>query len=158
MAFLLSALGSLWLADQIGRKPVILGGLALQLAADIPLILVWFRSETFLFVYMFLIGVRGPMASHTVTLLLQELGLPHTRSFYSMAVVISDNSTSLFLSFFFYYIGDWRYLVWFNIAVLAIGLTLILFLVPESPRFLHNTARFSRARHSYNFLAKLSGK
>ena len=157
-AFLLSAIGSLWLADRIGRKPIILGGLAIHLLADIPLVLVLFKSETFLFIYMFMIGIRGPMASHTISLMLQEFGLPEIRSYYSMMVTVSDNSTSLFLSFYFYYIGDWRIVIWFNICLVTLGFILILIFVPESPRFLHNTRRFSRARRSYNFLARMTGK
>ena len=113
-----------------------------------------FKSVYFLFIYMGLLGIRAPMASHCALILLNEFGLPSNRSYLTMASTIFDNGSSLVLPLYFYFFGDWRGLIWINTAFLFLILLLVVFYIPEAPRFYQSRHQFKKARKVYAYLAK----
>ena len=80
------------------------------------------------------------------------------RSYLAMAITFFDNFISLLLPIYYYYIGDWRYVMYFNFVVVILSLVLICTIVPESPRFYASMREFAKAREVYERLAKMSGR
>ena len=149
--FLVSAAIFPSLADLVGRKPIILSGLLLHIA--INLALQWITSEAFLIVYLVLLGIRLPMASHVSFLLLMEYLPPSRRACFGNFVSAFDGGFSIFIALAFYYLRDWH--IWFFIVD---GENLLLFLsflifIPESPRYLISKRRFQAARRVFSRLA-----
>lgn len=145
-------------ADKVGRRPVILIGLVIHLIINLLLVGMVFNSIYFLFVYMALLGIRAPMASHAALVLLNEFGLPRNRSYLTMASTIFDNGSSLLLPVYFYFFQDWRGLIWINTVIVFGVLLVVLFYIPEAPRFHQSHHNFKKAREVYSFLAKRNNR
>ena len=75
------------------------------------------------------------MSSHVAAVLQSELGGPEMRSYLSTAIIIFDNFISLLLPIYYYYIGDWRYVMYFNFLIVLLSLISVWMIVPESPRY-----------------------
>ena len=88
-----------------------------------------------LMIVMLSLGIRAPMSSHVAAVLQSELGGPEMRSYLSTAIVIFDSIISLLLPIYYYYIGDWRYAMYFNFLVVSLCLISVWMIVPESPRY-----------------------
>ena len=58
------------IADKVGRRPVILAGLILHFIINLLLVGMVFKSVYLLYIYMGLLGIRAPMASHVALILL----------------------------------------------------------------------------------------
>lgn len=58
------------LADYVGRKPIVIAGLILHIIINLSILFV--RNFAFLFVYIALMGLRTPMASHINYMALME--------------------------------------------------------------------------------------
>ena len=96
----------MYLADLIGRKKVILMGLALHAVINL-LLLILPKKLFMLYIYMTLLGVRAPMASHVVSVMNYEYGVTKIRGFLTACTTLLDNITGILLSVFFYYVKDW---------------------------------------------------
>ena len=109
-----------------------------------------------LYVYMSLLGVRAPMASHVVSVMNYEYGVTKIRGYLTATTTLLDNLTGILLSIFFYYVGDWRILFWFNLALVITCFVIIFALIPESPRFYMAVGQYDRAREVFKTLAKVN--
>lgn len=96
----------MYFADLIGRKKVILMGLALHAGIDLLLLLLP-KKLYMLYIYMSLLGVRAPMASHVVSVMNYEYSVTKIRGYLTATTTLLDNVTGILLSLFFYYAGDW---------------------------------------------------
>lgn len=135
ISFLVSSITSSILADTYGRKPVIIAGLILHLVLLVGLVSMIWRSYWMLMIVMLGFGIRAPMSSHVASVLQTELGGPEMRSYLTTAIIIFDNFISLLLPIYYYYIGDWRYAMYFNFIVVLLCLISVWMIVPESPRY-----------------------
>ena len=58
----------------------------------------------------------------------------------------------MLLPLFFYFVGDWRVLFVFNLFVTVLVFVL-LFFIPESPRFYISLRKFDEARKAFSRIA-----
>lgn len=90
-------------------------GLILHIAIDLLLLLLP-KKLYILYAYMLLLGIRAPMASHVVCVINYEYGVTKIRGYLTATTTLLDNVTGILLAVFFYYVGDWRIVFWFNFA------------------------------------------
>ncbi len=131
--FFLGSVVFLPLSDRIGRKPIVLMGLLLQIVMTILLFFV--RSLWFLYLFCAILGIRMPMASHNAFVLLVEITTPSWRPFVSMYVNGADGAITLVLSFLYYMLQSWKPLFVGVTVMCFIVLVLFALCIPESPRF-----------------------
>lgn len=62
-----------------------------------------------------------------------------------MLNTLDGGLSAMILPIFYYLVGDWRILFVFNLFVTVLVFVLLFFL-PESPRFFISTGQFDRAR------------
>lgn len=157
IGFLVSSFLSMWAADRVGRRPIILPGLLLQILINLGLLFLP-KHLGFLYAYMTLLGVRAPMGSHVASVLNLEFGMGHVRGYLTATTTLLDNSTGILLPLFFYYVGDWRILFYINTAITLVCFLLILLVIPESPRFYLGRHDYVRAKLQFRKLARMNGK
>ena len=156
--FFIGALVFLPLADKVGRKPIIVAGLALQVCALAALAFVSTESVSFLFVFCFVVGLRAPMTSQTAYLLLVELAAPSWRPFFSMYINGMDGGVSLLLGLAYWVLQDWVPLFAAVFVLLLLLIPAIACWVPESPRFHLARRNYPAARQIYARIAAKSNR
>ena len=142
----------MWLADQIGRRAIILPGLMLQIVINL-LLLFLPKKLGMLYVYITFLGVRAPMGSHVASVLNLEFGMGKVRGYLTATTTLLDNVTGILLPLFFYYVGDWRILFWVNTGITLVCFLLVLLLIPESPRFYIGRKDYRGAKRAFRRLA-----
>lgn len=146
----------MWLSDIVGRKIIIQIGLILHIAS--LLFVIYVRGIVVLYIFLFIFGLRVPMAAHVGSLMTYETVSQRVRSYATSVLTILDGTTNVWLPVFFFYAKDWRILFWGSIGLVVILFFLITFLVPESPRILITRKKFVKARKSYKFIARFNRK
>ena len=114
------------------------------------------RGLPVLYIFLFVFGLRVPMAAHVGSLMTYEMVGQRVRSYATSVLTILDGTTNVWMPVFFYYAKDWRYLFWGSIGLVAIIFLIVTFLVPESPRILIAKQKFAPARRSYAFVARFN--
>ena len=146
----------MWISDIVGRKIIIQIGLILHIL--VLIFVLYVRSLTVLFIFLFVFGLRVPMAAHVGSLMTYEMVSQRVRSYATSVLTILDGTTNVWLPVFFFYAKDWRILFWGSIGLVLILFCLITFLIPESPRILISLKKYPRARKSYKFIARFNKK
>ena len=149
--FFIGSLLFLPLADKLGRKPIVLAGLVIQLLALIILFAV--DDLTYLFIFCAIIGLRAPMTSQTAYLLLSELVTPSWREFSSTYFNGIDSALPLVLGLVFLLIQNWVPLFISITVFISLLIPLIAIYVPESPRFYIAKRNYAAARQVYASIA-----
>ena len=108
----MSSLFFVALADIIGRRLIIFYGLVLHFILNITLNFV--LREGYLFTYMVLFGVRGPMASQVAMILAFEFTSPERRAYFSIISASIDGVFSILVVVAYKYLQDWKSLFLFN--------------------------------------------
>ena len=154
IGFLIGSAIFMWLSDIVGRKIIIQIGLILHIV--ILLVVLLLRGLPVLYIFLFVFGLRVPMAAHVGSLMTYEMVGQRVRSYATSVLTILDGTTNVWMPVFFYYAKDWRYLFWGLIGLVAIIFLIVTFLVPESPRILIAKQKFAPARRSYAFVARFN--
>ena len=95
------------LADVIGRKPIVILGLFMQIVLN-AMINYW-HNNVFRYIYLFLIGVRIPMACHVAYLILMETVSDRYRSYFSVILNCLDGGIgNMIVSATFYFSQNWK--------------------------------------------------
>ena len=154
--FFLGSIVFLPLSDYVGRKRLILIGLALQI---VTILIIFFNhSIWYLFIFCSLIGLRTPMASHNAFVLLVEISKPSWRPLLSMYINGVDGGLFLILALIYKIIQSWKPL-FIAVAVVAfINLIFVAILIPESPRYFLAKHKYREARRVFRRIAIMSGK
>ena len=131
--FLGSSLIVMFFADHFGRKIFTYFGLSLQLVVNI--ILFFVRSPLYLYVYMALIGIRTPLASHVPYMLQIELTSGKYRPIFGLMNSGFNGFSILLIALIFLYISDWKIFMIMETVEVAVLLICYIFVLPDSPRF-----------------------
>ena len=152
--FLVGSAIFMTLSDYTGRKVILLSGLAIQ--AFLNILILSFPWFNFLFIYEFFLGMKMPMSCHMSFMLLGEFISEKHRSVFSTLNNAFDGLNNIWISLYLYYVGVWQYWYIGNIVELCVIFTLILLLIPESPRNLLARKKFAAARKVYKRIATLN--
>ena len=152
--YLASSVIFMTLADYVGRRPIVIAGLILHMVINISVLFV--RNFAFLFVYIGLMGLRTPMASHINYMALMEQVEEGVRPYFSLTNNGFDGLGNTIVALVYCFLGYW--FPWFiaDTAAVAVLFLLQLFFMQESPRYLMARKKFKRARSVYNFISKVN--
>ena len=107
IGFFVGSATFLILADLWGRKPIVTLGLIIQIALSATIN--FWHNNVFRYFYLFLIGVRIPMACHIAYMLLMEFVSAKYRSYFSVILNLIDGGIgNLIISATFYFSQDWK--------------------------------------------------
>ncbi|CAJ0598396.1 unnamed protein product [Cylicocyclus nassatus] len=141
------------LADTFGRKPVSLGtliaGFLTNLSAGFS------PSWQVLHSLHFFVGFFVGGASVTLATYVTELLLPHQRMF--MRGVFNWGVARMVLTLICMLLPDWRSASTACALLLIPGILLIIFVLPESPTWLHSKDRLEEMREAERYIAQFAG-
>ena len=87
-----------------------------------------------IYIYLFIFGVKASMTAQVAYVLLCEIVLTKYRPPLTTVVHAMDSLSNISIYLYFYYVRDWRYMMYFSIGLTFLFIFLF-FLVPESPRY-----------------------
>ena len=136
------------LADLYGRRPVYLFGLILFAATDFcyP-----FSTTLYLnYALVFLGGISESARYYVGFVYLQEL-MPSSFQTYSglLIFVVHAVAKILYDLYFYKMTKSWLYISGFSIILVLLAIVSVIFLMPESPRYLSSRGRKSQAFNSF---------
>ena len=144
------------LADVWGRRLMIHISIIPHLILTAAFFLVTPANAEWLIIFInVMIGLKESMTSIVAYVLLSEMVSAKYRAYFSAANNIYDGLQNILISVMFYFGRDWHYVSYYYLAVLVL-LFFVLFLVPESPRFLLSRKRYDKARTVYARIARIN--
>ncbi|XP_071844871.1 solute carrier family 22 member 6-like isoform X2 [Apostichopus japonicus] len=144
-----------FIADHIGRRPVIICSLAIFVASGLALI---FSPNISVFIALFTIyGATQPGFWSNCHILFTEYLVPSKRSRISAFPPFFQSVGSVLLAVLAYYIRDWRYLQAVLIFPYIILLSVV-WLVPESARWHISRGNFNKSENILKRIAVLNRK
>ena len=144
------------LADVWGRRLLIHVSIIPHLILTAAFFLITPSNANWLIIFInVMIGLKESMTSIVAYVLLSEMVSSKYRAYYSAANNIYDGLQNILISVMFYFGRDWHYVSYYYLAVLVL-LFFVLFLVPESPRYLLSKKKYERARAVYAKIARIN--
>ncbi len=156
IGFTVGSLFWLILADKIGRKPIIHYGLVGHAILVLLILLIPYAEVIYLF--MALQGIQVATTSQVAYVLLLEMVPTNRRSLYcAMLNTLDGGLSSMLLPLFYYLVGDWRILFFFNLFV-TVAVFIMLFFVTESPRYYLSLHLYDKARQTFSRIAAFNNR
>lgn len=129
-----------WLSDRVGRRPVIIGGIALTVISTLPVFwaILYFRTPIALYAAMALLGAITGIAQPPVATAISEALPQKVRSrglglVYAVAISIFGGLTPVTVTWLTHTTGDKMAPGWYMMGAALVGLVAILMLRETAP-------------------------
>jgi OCT family organic cation transporter-like MFS transporter 4/5 len=157
--FLGVAIGCLFLprmGDLYGRKPIF--AICLTIQAPLLIVITWTKSNWVAYGAIFLWGpcIIGRMACGF--LLIMELVHSRNAPRVGAALMVVEGSVLIIWTIYFKYVSQNAFILCYATAGLNVLLAILIWFVPESPRWYFGMERFEEARAIIDKMARLNGK
>ena len=143
-------------ADLFGRRWVVVLGVAVHLIAT--LLFLFAVNIEMVYVCQVLLGLQSPSTMQVSFVLITEIVGQKYRPFYSTLILSINATLNLIIPGYYYFVKDYIYLVYFNIALSGVVFLALLFFLVESPRYFTSHRNFRRARDIYNLFARRNSR
>lgn len=134
IGFLIGSILWLRVADLVGRKWLVVGGLVLHIVNQ--LIYIIKLNTTTLYIAIVIFGFKGAITILVSYLLLVEIVSPKFRAVFCALSNGIDGSSNAWLPLVYQFGKSFWILYWMNFILAITLLTPMIFFIPESPKFL----------------------
>jgi len=144
--FCLSALWAPKLLDNFGRKRTLLFALAIQFSCKLMLLFLPTHNKTSVIMIYLLILINGlqtvPKCSGCYSIMI-EMAPEKYHSLMGTCWNMSEGFIFIVLTFYWRFISkEWRWSVMIGMCECVIGYVILIFIIPESPKWLYDKGRY----------------